>query len=279
MALFWPYYGHSRTAAVEKPNNDVKMMHIMIDTVISRTEIHESTILDHTSVELKTGLKTPPEAESGHDGIRLERNVRPGLNGMEKMSGERNGDKDGEHLLRALSCVAEGRAESKMRKETRWGGHETERAKMYTSVKSAQDQLQEMGAKATVDRSQSTRIECHQQDPLYVPAVPWFAPKLAAKNAEDIDVALPLLNSRQSSAPVHPTPTEKGPEIHLIDAPISAADEVGNFGNRSKRAVGGSKSKKKVAGVVTGEREVDTPVLQPLSRQMFINTLFINVKL
>ncbi|KAF8187687.1 hypothetical protein K438DRAFT_1764843 [Mycena galopus ATCC 62051] len=43
------------------------------------------------------------------------------------MAGERNGDKDGEHLLR---CIPEGRAEWKIRKETRWGGRETKRTKI-----------------------------------------------------------------------------------------------------------------------------------------------------
>ncbi|KAF8173409.1 hypothetical protein K438DRAFT_1772213 [Mycena galopus ATCC 62051] len=32
---FWQRYSHSRTAAVEKPNNDVKMMHIMIDVILN----------------------------------------------------------------------------------------------------------------------------------------------------------------------------------------------------------------------------------------------------
>ncbi|KAF8169608.1 hypothetical protein K438DRAFT_1774192 [Mycena galopus ATCC 62051] len=62
----------------------------------------------------------PREAESGHDGIRREAWV--GLNGMEKMAGERNGDEVGEHLLKALSCVPEG--ESNRRYGRRRGGED-----------------------------------------------------------------------------------------------------------------------------------------------------------
>ncbi|KAF8169561.1 hypothetical protein K438DRAFT_1774147 [Mycena galopus ATCC 62051] len=81
--------------------------------------------LDEEPEHFQSGPKLshfrPPEAESGHDGIGLERNVRPGLNGMEKMAGERNGDEVEEHLLKALSCVPGGGGKSKIRKETRGG--------------------------------------------------------------------------------------------------------------------------------------------------------------
>ncbi|KAF8187669.1 hypothetical protein K438DRAFT_2150845 [Mycena galopus ATCC 62051] len=81
----------------------------------------------------RMGREDRLRSRSGHNGIGLERNVRPELNRMEKMTGERNGDEVEEHFWKALSCVPEGGGESKIRKETRWGGHETKRTKVHSA--------------------------------------------------------------------------------------------------------------------------------------------------
>ncbi|KAJ7330300.1 hypothetical protein DFH08DRAFT_815217 [Mycena albidolilacea] len=64
--FFWQHHGHSRTAAVEKPNNDVKMLHIMVgyhaalhNAQKPHAAVHNLSIqLDALSAEFYIGHRT-----------------------------------------------------------------------------------------------------------------------------------------------------------------------------------------------------------------------------